>query len=230
MGDTGRNTNGAVGTSRSPHVLLVDPDDEFAQALIRDFCRSRIAVTVAHTLAEARSILHQGLPSLDVVLLELHLPDGRGESLLRDFEACPRQPVVVITSGYLQDLQLEALEYRPVSVGKAMGTAALLKVVKTVVAGYARPSIMRFSMRFKLTQCETEVMASIAHGVSPKVVAERRHCSEQAVYAHLARACSKTHCLDYHQLVGKLFAFVCQALGHTPPEHPAFVDTRPPGT
>lgn len=225
MGDACCNANVDVGNSRSTHVLLVDPDEQFARTVVQSFCHDDIAVTVAHNLAEARKVLHLGSPTLDVVLLELCLPDGRGESLLREFEACPRQPVVVITSTHLQDLQPEALEYRPVCVGKTMGTAALLKVVKSVVAGYATPAIRRFSTRFRLSQRETEVLALIAHGAKPKEIADRRHCSEQAVYAHLARACRKTHCLDYHQLVGKLFEFVCQSLGHTPPEHSAFIDT-----
>lgn len=206
----------------------MDSDAHFAQAVIRDFSRYGLSVTVTRTLTEARSFLRLGSRFLDVVLLETSLPDGRGESLLRDIEGCPRQPVLVITSELLHDLQPEAFEYRPVFLGKSLGTAALLKVVRTLVAGYAWPSIRRFAIRFSLTQRETEAVALIAHGARPKEVANRMRCSEQAVYAHLARACKRTHCLDYHHLIGKLFEFVCQSLGRTPPEYPAFMDSRLP--
>jgi DNA-binding NarL/FixJ family response regulator len=203
----------------------VDADERFAHAVTQDFGRCNIAVTVTRTLAEARSFLRLGTPSLDVVVLELRLPDGRGESLLQDIEACPRQPVLVVTNAFAEELAPEAFEYRPVFVGKSMGTAALLKVVRTVVAGYAQPSIRRFATRFRLTQRETEAIAFLAHGAKPKEIATRMRCSEQAVYAYLTRACRRTHCLDYHQLVGRLFEFVCQSLGRTPPEYPAFIDT-----
>jgi DNA-binding NarL/FixJ family response regulator len=219
--------SGVVGSNGSVHVLLVDADVHFAEAVCREFCCCGVAVAVAPTLAQARDILSQASP-LDVVLLEIRLPDGRGESLLLDIEARPRQPVAVIVSAFLQDLSPQAFEYRPVVVEKSRDTQSLLKIVRTVTGGYAGPSIKRFVTRFKLTQRETETITLIAHGRKPKEIAALMCCSEQAVYAHLVRACRKTHCLDYHQLVSKLFEFSCQALGHTSPESPVFINARMP--
>lgn len=216
---------GTAGSNGTVHVLLVDADVHFAEAVARDFCCCGVGVAVAPTLAEARNILRQTCP-LDVVLLEIRLPDGRGESLLLDIESRPRQPVSVIVSAFPQDLSPQALEYRPVVVEKSTDTQALLKIVRAVSGGYAGPSIKRFVTRFKLTRRETETITLIAHGRKPKEIAALMGCSEQAVYAHLVRACRKTHCLDYHQLVGKLFEFACQALGHTLPEYPLVINTR----
>lgn len=214
----------ASGHSRSISVLLVENDLRSAAAIARDFARSGVKVTVARTLADARVCLHQSQPAIDVVISELRLPDGRGESLLADIEACPRQPAVIITSAFPAELQAAALEYRPVVVAKSVGTSALLRMVRTVVGGYAKPVIKRFVSGFDLSKRETESIVLVAQGLRAKEIAERMRCSEPTIYGHLARVCEKTGCSDYHEVVARLFAFACQAVGHTPPDHKAFVD------
>jgi DNA-binding NarL/FixJ family response regulator len=206
------------------HVLVVEDDQSVTDAVTQDFGRNGVAVTVSRTLADARAILRQGSTPVNVVVLELRLPDGRGESLLPDIEACPRQPAAIITSASLHELLAEALEYRPVAVAKPISTAALLRMVKTAAAGYTRPTIRRFVRRFDLSRRETEVVAILAQGLSAKDISKHLGCSEKTVYAHLARICEKASCRDYHALIGRLFAFTCQAMGHTPPDHAAFVD------
>jgi DNA-binding NarL/FixJ family response regulator len=191
---------------------------------VRDFGRDGVTVTVVRTLVDARATLRQGSPPVDVVILELRLPDGRGESLLPDIEECPRQAAAIITSAFLSDLQADALEYRPVAMAKPVGADALLRMVKTVAAGYVRPVIRRFARRFGLSKRETQTIALLAQGHGAKEIARRLACSDKTVYFHLAHICRKTKCHDYHEITGRLLAFTCQALGHTPPEHPAFVD------
>jgi DNA-binding NarL/FixJ family response regulator len=211
-------------TRKSIHVLLVEDDQTVADAITRDFGHDGVTVTVARTLAEARAALCQPSAPVGVVILELRLPDGRGESLLPDIEECPRQPAAIITSAFLPELLADALEYRPVAMAKPVSTAALLRMVKTVAAGYTRPMIRRFVRRFELSRRETETVALLAQGHGAKEIARRLTCSDKTVYFHLTRICEKTNCRDYHEIVGRLLAFTCQALGHTPPEHAAFVD------
>jgi DNA-binding NarL/FixJ family response regulator len=208
------------------HVLLVENDSCAVDAIVRDFSRNTVNVTVAHTLAEARMFLRQTEVSFHVVILDLRLPDGRGESLLPNIEACSRQPAVIITSAFLPELHMDALQYRPVVVAKPISTAALLRMVRTVVGGYARPVIRRFVRGFNLSRRETEAIVLVAQGLKAKEIADRMRCSEPTIYGHLAHVCAKTDCSDYHEVVAKLFAFACQALGHTPPDHRAFVERR----
>ena len=215
---------GAARNRRPIDVLLVDADPKFAQAVTRDFDRNNFTVTVAGTLAEARTLLGQAVAPVDVVVLAIRLPDGSGQSLLADIDACPRQPAVLLTSTLPSNLEPECLQYRPVSIVKPLSTILLQRMVRAVAMGYARSSIQRFLTRFKLTKHEKEVVALLAHGLKPKEIANHLHSSDKAVYAALARTCAKTGCIDYHQLVGNLFAFTCQTLGHTPPEYRAFID------
>lgn len=138
-----------------------------------------------------------------------------------DIEACPRQPTAIITSAFLPDLDADALEYCPVAVPKPVSTAALLRMVKTVAAGYARPMIRRFARRFDLSGCETEVLAFLAQGLTPKEIARRLSCKEKTVYFHLAGICRKMDCHDYRGCRPSTRVH----LGHTPPEHTAHTDT-----
>lgn len=201
-------------------VLLVDDDCDAAITIKREFGRDGVSVTIASSVAEARALLRQR--SIDVVILEICLPDGRGESLLPDVEACSRQPAVIIVSAFLPELQSSALEYHLVAISKPVAVSALLRIVRTVARGYAQAAIERFVKRFNLSSREAEATVCVARGLKAKEIAERMRCSEKTVYAHLSRACAKTGCHDYHEVLGMLLAFMCHMLGHTPPDHAAF--------
>lgn len=219
-------TNTSV-SRKQIRVLLVDDDPMVVRNIVRDFSAEGLAVTVARTAADAKAFLCRSFNRIDVVILAIHLPDGRGESLLPDIDACARQPAVIITSAFLPDLQPGALEYRPVAVPKPVCTAALLRTVRTVVDGYARPALQRFVKRFGLSRRETDAIVLLAQGLRAKEIAHHMSCSEKTVYAHLARVSRKTGCRDYHEVVCALLAFCCHVLGHTPPEHKAVVDSIP---
>ncbi len=207
--------------SKAVRVLLIDQDPVFADAIVREFSRNALTVHVADTLAEGRAFLRLRQDGIDAVICALHLPDGRGESLLPDIEACLRQPAVIITSESLPDLEPGALQYRPVAVSKPVSPDALLRIVRTVADGYARPAIHRFVTRFGLSRREAEATVLLAQGLRVKEIADRMCCSEKTVYAHLARVSKKTGSRDYHDVLCTLLAFACQTLGHTPPEHRA---------
>lgn len=60
------------------------------------------AVILAGTLAEAMAMLDQATP--DLVLLDLRLPDGTGFDLLPRLARSELQPMVIVISGFLEDL------------------------------------------------------------------------------------------------------------------------------
>lgn len=205
-------------------ILIVDGDSTLTTNTSAEFRRAGCSVSVAHSLAAAQTILHEQSQHLDIVILELHLPDGRGETLLPLIEGCIRQPVTIITSSFLPDLHLGALQYRPIAISKPISTTMLLRIAKTVGGGYAAAVIRRFVNAFELSRRETEATLLLAQGLKAKEIAGRMRCSEPTVYGHIARICEKTGCVDYHELVARLFEFACHARGHTPPDYDAFVD------
>lgn len=62
-------------------ILFVEDNAQFRQVVIRTFL-SEHEVTEAPTLEEARALLAEN--NYDVVLLDYHLPDGKGIELLDD--------------------------------------------------------------------------------------------------------------------------------------------------
>jgi CheY-like chemotaxis protein len=102
---------------RAPiQVLLVEdaPEDvQFMDALLTDArmpggTRRLFEVHHAGLLSEALALLEGG--PIDVVLLDLHMPDSRGlETLVRVRHRAPTVPVVVLTGLADQDLAVQAV-------------------------------------------------------------------------------------------------------------------------
>lgn len=220
--------NVASSNSKPLRAMIVDGDLTQALAIEKEFSAAGLSLTIATNLGAARARLRD--VTFDVVIVEIVLPDGRGESLLPDVEACPRQPAVVIVSACLSQLQVSALEYRPAVLSKPLSPARLLQFVRTLARGYSRSATDRFVSRFRLTRREAEATILISRGLRAKSVADQMGCSEKTVYAHLMRVCEKTGCHDYREVVGKLLSFTCHELGHTPPDHPALCDVSLGGT
>ena len=83
------------------HLLVVDDEPHIGLLLRPHLERLGYVVSLARTLAEARRTLQGGAPSLDAMLLDLHLPDGSGLDLLRELRAAPTTralPVIVLTA------------------------------------------------------------------------------------------------------------------------------------
>jgi len=99
-----------------PQVLLVE-DEAANRALVRAIVertdRSELHGTVLHeagTIAEARSVLARH--AVDVVLLDVRLPDGNGLDLAADLRADPagvRAKVVIVSASVLPGQRASAL-------------------------------------------------------------------------------------------------------------------------
>ena len=100
-------------------VLIIE-DNLGDFTLIKDYLEEqieRIEVSHAKNYAEAIIILNNNDLQLDVVLLDLTLPDKRGESLIKDVvSCCPEIPVIILT-GFadvefsIKSLALKATDY-----------------------------------------------------------------------------------------------------------------------
>jgi len=92
-------------TSR-PRALIVDDDPEIAKVLTELVEREGFAVTCASTLAQAREEIATTVP--DIVLVDIHLPDGSGLELLEGLG--PSAPEVVLITGQASvDTAVDAL-------------------------------------------------------------------------------------------------------------------------
>jgi DNA-binding response OmpR family regulator len=102
---------------RRRRILLVE-DEEMNRALIRasidrfgdDLIRSAELIQAA-TLAEAREAIGRG--AVDLVLLDVRLPDGNGLEFAREFRELPeaeRPRVLILSASVLPDERTAAIE------------------------------------------------------------------------------------------------------------------------
>ena len=87
-------------------ALLIDDDEEFRESLALLVEREGFEVRAGASLAEARR-LHEETP--DVVLVDLHLPDGSGLDAAQRPRSCAPTEIVVITGQASVDTAVEAL-------------------------------------------------------------------------------------------------------------------------
>jgi two-component system response regulator AtoC len=81
-----------------PRLLLVENDRATYMALKAIFTLRGWDVTVATTLAQAKSAVDEQM-DLQAVILDLMLPDGHGEDLLAQLQAMPEKVPVAVTTG-----------------------------------------------------------------------------------------------------------------------------------
>ena len=78
--------------------LLVVDDEALVRALVKEVAGSLgLEVLSAGTLEEGLALAHGGV---DMVLLDVLLPDGNGLDRIKDFSCLPSRPEILIISGY----------------------------------------------------------------------------------------------------------------------------------
>lgn len=98
-----------------PRVLLVE-DNELNRALVRAILTRASDPTLraaelieAHNLTQARAVLAQA--SVDIVLLDVQLPDGSGLTLVDEIAAAgeKRPAIIAVTGGVLPEQRAAAI-------------------------------------------------------------------------------------------------------------------------
>jgi two-component system, NtrC family, response regulator HydG len=92
-----------------PHALLVDDDVNFVLGLAEVVGREGFTTKTATSLKEARNEIGKANP--DVLLIDLHLPDGSGLDLVKEFEENPGTEIVLITGHGTIETAVEAMRH-----------------------------------------------------------------------------------------------------------------------
>jgi len=108
------------------HVLIVEDDPDAALTLREMIGSERFTVAVANTLRDARRRI--ALQHPDIMLLDLHLPDGSGMELFKDEQFAASCEVVLVTGHAsletsIQALRLGAADYlvKPINMRQLQG-------------------------------------------------------------------------------------------------------------
>ena len=89
------------------HTLIVEDDADSARMLAALVAREGHSVATAPTLADARRLMAMRSP--DLLLLDLHLPDGNGFALFAEKQLLSDTEVVLITGQASVETSIEAL-------------------------------------------------------------------------------------------------------------------------
>ncbi|GAA0566254.1 response regulator [Halomonas salifodinae] len=186
------------------HRLLVADDHPlFREAIVGVIAAGLEASEVleAASLAEALRLAETN-EALDLVLLDLGLPDADGLSgLARLREAVPELAVVIVSAEQHRATVLEALELGAVGyIPKSTPREALIDALRQVLDGqvYLPPAIMRRPAPSRpapvteedpltgLTDKQREVLTHMVRGESNKMIAFRLNIAETTVKTHVS--------------------------------------------
>jgi DNA-binding NarL/FixJ family response regulator len=201
-----------------PRPRLVIVDDH---ALFRSGVRAELAALVdvvgeAGTVAEAIEVIEAAAP--DVVLLDVHMPDGGGLAILR--AVARTRPEVRFLALSVSDAPQDVIDLVRAGargyVTKTISPADLAAAVTRVAAGEVvlSPRLAGFVLDVftgtaarapdpelaQLTPREVEVLELIARGYLYKEVAQRLGVSVRTVETHVSAVLRKLHLPNRHQL------------------------------
>jgi DNA-binding response OmpR family regulator len=111
-------------------ILLVEDDPALGELISSHLQSERFEVAIAGSVASALQSL-KGI-SFDLVLLDVHLPDGNGLQVLQSLSIDPDAPNVIIMSAEgTSETVLQAIRYRAHDfISKPFSPAELLQVVQ----------------------------------------------------------------------------------------------------
>ena len=140
----------------------------------------------AATLGDARRAIDQG-PDVDVVLLDIRLPDGSGLDLLPGER--PGRPAYVVLSSFDRP-QYAAAAFKRGAAGFLLKLAPTTEIVdavhKAAAGGLAfEARHLRVAGSATLTDREVDVVRLVAEGLTNDEIAMRLGLSRKAIEAHL---------------------------------------------
>jgi two-component system nitrate/nitrite response regulator NarP len=149
----------------------------------------------ARTAAEANTQLNRQKP--DLLLLDVHLPDGSGLDVLQRLSRGRKRPKVILVTAGMEDAQLlAAADLEPDGIVlKTSDPALLLKCMDTVVAGqrWVDPEIAERTRQAQeraasappLTRRERELIDLVRQGLRNRDIASELGVTEGTVKVYL---------------------------------------------
>jgi DNA-binding NarL/FixJ family response regulator len=194
-------------------IMILDDHDTFRDPLAFMLQREPDLTVVARprSLSQARGVLDDTEPAVDVAIVDLNLPDGSGADLIKELrDSRPRATALVLSATADQRHLATAIEAGAAGVmHKAAPMGELVEAVRRLATGDQLLSqeevieALRFLTREReshrearlasdrLTPREREVLQALAEGSSDREIARRLHVGEGTVHSHVTNILSK---------------------------------------
>jgi len=91
------------------HILIIEDSKIINNIIHKELSKLKFKIDQAFTLSDARGFLKSN--RYDLIILDLHLPDGEGSELIANIQSLTRTKVVVLTSSQDEDLREELFQY-----------------------------------------------------------------------------------------------------------------------
>ena len=198
-----------------PRIVLVDDHTLFLAGVRAELGDSVEVVGTAGSVAEAVPLIKELDP--DVVLLDVHLPDGGGDAVIN--AVAPDRPGVRFLALSVSDAAEDVIDVIRAGargyVTKTISGADLIDAVRRTADGDAvfSPRLAGFVLdAFRsgeaavdpeldtLTPREREVLQLIARGYRYKEIAARLHLSVKTVETHVSAVLRKLQLSNRHEL------------------------------
>ena len=206
---------GALVSRPLRRVVLVDDHDLFRAGVRAGLEKTVEVVGEAGSVADAVPLIKELDP--DVVLLDVHLPDGGGHAVI--MQVAPERPGVKFLALSVSDAAEDVIGVIRAGargyVTKAISGAELTEAVHRIADGDAvfSPRLAGFVLDAfrsgetpadpeldQLTPREREVLQLIARGYSYKEIAGRLHLSPRTVESHVSSVLRKLQLSSRHEL------------------------------
>jgi DNA-binding NarL/FixJ family response regulator len=190
-------------------VLIADDHQVLTQGLGALFETTEDVRLVAAASCAGDAIAIIGSTPLDVVLLDLRLPDMTGFEVLRQVRAkLPSLKIVILTSHDGDEAIRRALEAGANGyVPKHASGDVIIRAIRKVYAGqpFLAPDIeatlAATASNERLTPRERQVLELAARGLANREIAVTLHCTERTVKYHLNCVFSKLSVADRTQAI-----------------------------
>ena len=91
------------------NILIIEDSKIINHVISKEMQRLGFFVDKAYTLEDARGYLK--INQYDLIILDLHLPDGEGSELIANIQSLTKTKVVILTSSQDEDLREELFQY-----------------------------------------------------------------------------------------------------------------------
>ena len=173
-------------------VLVVEDDREIRSLMQSSLSVEGFGVQTAASLSEARALLRHAPP--DVVILDLGLPDGDGELLVRELRQRQSVPIIVVSARHQETQKIALLDAgaddyltKPFSVaellarirvalrhrGTALAAAVTVHALDDLYVDLAAHAVQRAGEPLHLTPTEFKLLARLVRSAG-RVVTHRQ--------------------------------------------------------